>query len=299
MRSLTPGERKRGRNAFVETLMADFSVSAAVRKPWLIVSACVQIRCLVRQLYELADGREASIRSKCWVIRLCYTIAFCQKHSILVLPSCEIQLKRSLFIQWQKMFFVDLLENASDCVASLFLCFPLSPGSLSPSTVRSHDARGGAVMLVARRICMVLHKMPAWLMTAWWAKHLFSPELQLYPFATQHKVPSCSSGCVEWNNVLISPLWTILYCGGFLHYILNAWPPTGFGWNSLFSETARRESFGGIINLDALHLQLTYNSYYSTFCRSTSQKSCEHLLAFTNHRWKCAWTHPLINGCCF
>lgn len=54
-----------------------------------------------------------------------------------------------------------------------------------------------------------------------------------------------------------------------------------------------------IINLDALHLQLTYNSYYSTFCRSTSQKSCEHLLAFTNPRWKCAWTHPLINRCRF
>lgn len=137
--------------------------------------------------------------------------------------------------------FVDPLENASDCVASLFLFFPLSPGSLSPSTVRSHDARGGAVMLVARRICMVLHKMPAWLMTAWWAKHLFSPKLQLYPFATQHKVSSCSSGCVEWNNVLISPLWTILYCGGFIHYFFNTWPPTGFGWNALFSENPRRE----------------------------------------------------------
>lgn len=56
------GNQKRDRNAFVETLMADFSVSAAVRKPWLIVSACVQIRCLVGRLYELADGREASIR---------------------------------------------------------------------------------------------------------------------------------------------------------------------------------------------------------------------------------------------
>lgn len=53
---------------------------------------------------QMAEGLQSE--SKCWVIRPCYTIVFCQKHSIPVLPSCEIEPNRSLFIQWQEMCFL-------------------------------------------------------------------------------------------------------------------------------------------------------------------------------------------------
>lgn len=96
---------------------------------------------------------------------------------------------------------------------------------------------------------------------------LNSPRLELYLFATQHKVPSC---------------------------------PSGFGWNLLFSETPGENLLVGLQMWVLYAYKLTYNSYYSTFSRkANSHKSCAHLLTFTHPPWKCVWTPPSINRRCF
>lgn len=70
-----------------------------------------------------------------------------------VLPSCKIQMRLSCFrgcYSW---------NPSQTCLIIIIISSSfLSPGALSSSPVRHHDTRGGAVMMEAWWICMVLQK---------------------------------------------------------------------------------------------------------------------------------------------
>lgn len=151
MRTLTLQgvKKKKGRNVFVETFEdGRFPVSAAVGRP--VFKYNIWSHQFLTHRYSQISKHMNWLMSE--PLHPCPPLMW---------NSIKAHAVHQVIEDFLLGFFAHPLENTPHYV----VFFPSFPGSQSPSPVRPHDTRGGAVMVVARRICTVWHKMPAQLLS--------------------------------------------------------------------------------------------------------------------------------------